>query len=54
VVKLQYNEGIKAYLDVIVAASDLRTSEINYQNALFELLKSKADLERALGVTQAQ
>jgi len=49
VVSLQYREGIKTYLDVIVAQSDLRTAELNYYNALFELLSSKIDLEKALG-----
>ncbi|MCW3123339.1 MAG: oprM 3 [Flavipsychrobacter sp.] len=49
IVKLQYSEGIKAYLDVIVAESDLQTSEVNYLNALFQLLESKIDLEKAMG-----
>lgn len=49
IVKLQYREGIKAYLDVIIAESQLQTSEINYLNALFQLLASKIDLERAMG-----
>jgi outer membrane protein TolC len=49
IVKLQYSEGIKSYLDVIIAESDLQTSEINYLNALFSLLSSKIDLERAMG-----
>jgi outer membrane protein TolC len=49
VVALQYREGIKTYLDVIVAQSDLRTAELNYYNALFQLLSSKIDLEKALG-----
>ncbi len=49
IVKLQYREGVKAYLDVIVAESDLQTSEINYLNALFQLLESKIDLEKAMG-----
>lgn len=49
IVKLQYSEGIKAYLDVIVAESDLQTSEVNYLNALFHLLESKIDLEAAMG-----
>ncbi|MGI4750285.1 MAG: TolC family protein [Janthinobacterium lividum] len=49
VVFLQYREGIKTYLDVIVAQSDLRTSQINYNNALFTVLSSKIDLQRALG-----
>ena len=50
VVSLQYREGIKTYLDVIVAQSDLRTAELNYYNALFQLLSSKIDLEKALGI----
>jgi len=49
IVKLQYREGVKPYLDVIVAESDLKTSEINYLNALFQVLESKIDLEKALG-----
>ncbi len=54
VVSLQYREGIKTYLDVIVAQSDLRTSELNYYNALFQLLSSKIDLEKALGILTIQ
>ncbi len=46
---LQYREGIKTYLDVIVAQSDLRTSQLNYNNALFTVLSSKIDLQKALG-----
>jgi outer membrane protein len=49
IVSLQYREGVKTYLDVIVAQSDLRTAELNYYNALFQLLSSKIDLQRALG-----
>lgn len=49
IVKLQYSEGIKAYLDVIVAESDLQQSEINYLNALFQTLESKVSLEKAMG-----
>ncbi len=49
IVKLQYREGIKAYLDVITAETDLRNSEINYLNALFQLLSSKIDLQKAMG-----
>lgn len=49
VVFLQYREGIKTYLDVIVAQADLRTSQINYNNALFTVLSSKIDLQKALG-----
>jgi outer membrane protein TolC len=49
IVSLQYREGIKTYLDVIVAQSDLRTAELNYYNALFQLLSSKIDLKKSLG-----
>ena len=48
-VKLQYDKGIKAYLEVIVSETDLRTAELNYLNLLFEFLTSKMDLEKALG-----
>jgi len=54
VVSLQYREGIKTYLDVIIALSDLRTAELNYYNALFQLLSSKIDLEKAMGVLNVQ
>ena len=49
IVKLQYREGVKTYLDVIVAESDLQTSEISYLNALFQLLASKINLQQAAG-----
>jgi len=49
VVTLQYREGVKTYLDVIVAQSDLRTAELNYYNSLFQVLSSKIDLQKALG-----
>ena len=54
VVSLQYREGIKTYLDVIVSQSDLRTAELNYYNALFQLLSSKIDLEKSLGILAVQ
>jgi len=54
VVSLQYREGIKIYLDVIVAQSDLRTAELNYYNALFQVLSSKIDLQKALGTLAVQ
>jgi outer membrane protein len=48
-VRLQYGKGIKAYLEVIVSETDLRTAELNYLNILFQVLTSKVDLEKALG-----
>ncbi|GAA4371928.1 outer membrane channel protein TolC [Hymenobacter koreensis] len=49
VVYLQYREGVKPYLDVIVAQTTLRTAELNYYVALFQVLTSKVDLLRARG-----
>ena len=49
VIQLQYNNGIRAYLDVTVAETDLRTTRINYFNALYAVLASKMDVLRALG-----
>ncbi|MDX5480712.1 MAG: TolC family protein [Hymenobacteraceae bacterium] len=49
IIKLQYDEGVKAYVDLVVAESELRTTQLNYYNALYSLLSSKLDLQRALG-----
>ncbi|RAU83145.1 TolC family protein [Pontibacter arcticus] len=54
VIKLQYNEGIKTYLDLIVAETDLRTAQLNYYNALYNVLSSKLDVQRALGTITVQ
>jgi len=49
VIRLQYQQGIKAYLDVIIAEGDLRTSQLNLYTALYQLLQSKIDVQKALG-----
>ena len=49
VIQLQYKAGVKTYLEVITSESDLRTAQINYFNALNQVLSSKVDAERALG-----
>jgi len=49
VISLQYRSGVKAYLDVITAESDLRTAQISYYNALYQVLSSKIDVEQSLG-----
>ncbi len=46
---LQYRSGVKAYLDVITAETDLRNAQSNYTNALYQVLSSKLDVEKALG-----
>ncbi len=48
-IELQYKAGIKTYLEVITAQTDLRTAELNYTNALYQLLGSKLDVQKALG-----
>jgi len=52
VIRLQYQQGIKTYLDVIVAESDLRTSQLNLLTAVYQLLQSKIDVQKALGTLQ--
>ncbi len=49
IVELQYRNGVKTYLDVTVAESDLRTTRINYFNSLYAVLASKVDVLRVLG-----
>lgn len=49
VIQLQYKAGVKTYLEVITSEADLRTAQINYFNALYQVLASKVDAERALG-----
>ncbi len=51
-VELQYKAGVKTYLDVITAETDLRTTEVNYYNSLYQLLSSKLDVEKALGTVK--
>jgi outer membrane protein TolC len=50
VIELQYRAGVKTYLEVIASETDLRTAQINYYNALYQVLASKVDAERALGL----
>ena len=49
VIQLQYRSGIKTYLEVITAETDLRTSQINFNNAMYQLLSSKVDVQKTLG-----
>lgn len=49
VINLQYRSGVKTYLEVITAESDLRTARINYYNALYMVLAGKIDVQKALG-----
>jgi outer membrane protein TolC len=51
-IELQYRSGIKAYLDLITAETDLRTAQSNFSNALYQALSSKLDVQKALGTIQ--
>ncbi len=48
-IKLQYDEGIKTYLDLMTAETDLKTTQLNYLNSLYALLSSKLDVQKAVG-----
>jgi len=50
IVTLQYQQGVVAYLNVITAESNLITSEIGYLNALFQVLSTKVDLQKSMGI----
>ncbi|HSD64913.1 MAG TPA: TolC family protein [Ignavibacteriaceae bacterium] len=49
IIQLQYKSGIKTYLDVITSETDLKETEVNYINALYQVLSSKIDVRKALG-----
>ncbi len=51
-IQLQYRAGTKTYLEVISAETDLRTAQLNRTNALYQVLRSKLDVEKALGTVQ--
>ncbi len=49
-IKLQYDEGIRAYLDLMVAENDLRVAQINQLNTILNVLSSKLDVLQSLGI----
>ena len=51
-IELQYRNGVKAYLELITAETDLRTAQSNYSDALYQALSSKIDVQKALGIVQ--
>lgn len=48
-VKLQYNQGIKPYIDLLVSETDLRAAQLNRLSALFHVLSGNLDLKKSLG-----
>lgn len=53
-IELQYRNGVKAYLDLITSETDFRTAQVNYSDALYQVLSSKLDVEKALGLIKFQ
>ena len=51
-IELQYRSGIKTYLELITAETDLRNAQTNYSDALYQVLSSKLDVQKALGTLQ--
>jgi outer membrane protein len=49
IIQVQYQAGVKTYLDVIVSQNDLISAQVNYLDALYQLLTSKIDVQKALG-----
>ncbi|HSI91262.1 MAG TPA: TolC family protein [Adhaeribacter sp.] len=49
IIKLQDDEGIKPYLDLILAEAEIRVTQLNYLNTLYRVLVSKLEVERATG-----
>lgn len=50
----QYKAGVKNYLEVVVAQTDLQKAELNYANAVYQLLIDKVDVQKALGDIQTK
>jgi outer membrane protein TolC len=48
-IQLQYKAGTKTYLEVITAESELRATQVNYTAALYQVMSSKLDVQKALG-----
>ena len=49
-IRLQYDEGIIPYLEVIQAETDLRSAQLNTINALLRVLSGKVEVQRAMGI----
>lgn len=48
-IKLQYDAGVKSYLDLMTSETNLKTAQLNYLNSLYAVLSSKLDIQKALG-----
>jgi len=50
IVDLQYLQGIVPYLNLITAQTNWVQSQLSYQTSVFQVLSSKIDLEKAMGI----
>ena len=48
-VNIKYQSGLSSSLEVITADRDLKESQKNYLDAIYDFLVAKADLKKALG-----
>ena len=48
--KIKYQEGVGTNLEVVQANTDLKQSQTNYLNALYEGITSQIELKKALGI----
>lgn len=51
-IKLQYDAGVKTYLDLMTSETNLKTAQLYYLNALYAVLASKLDIQKALGTIE--
>lgn len=49
ITNIKYKEGVGSNLELITANQDLKTSQTNYFNALYDLLVAKLDFQVAIG-----
>jgi len=50
IVDLQYLQGVVPYLNLITAQTNWVQSQLTYEASLFQVLSSKIDLEKAMGI----
>lgn len=51
-IKLQYDAGVKSYLDLMTSETNLKTAQLYYLNALYAVLSSKLDIQKSLGTIE--
>lgn len=49
VTKIKYEQGLGSNLEVVEAESSLRQAQINFYNAMFDVMLAKVDLDKAYG-----